>query len=65
MLVISRKLGERIILADNVEITVLQIRGKAVRLGVAAPRDIAVNRREVQAGRQKPIPSPVSFPPKT
>lgn len=57
MLVISRKLGERIIVSDDVEVTVLQIREKKVRLGVTAPRSISVKRLEVREGLPKPIPS--------
>ncbi len=47
MLVLSRKPGERIVIGDNVEITVLRIHGNTVRLGIAAPRGVAINRMEV------------------
>ncbi len=49
MLVLTRKIGQRIILGNDVEITVIQIRGNRVRLGVAAPRDLTVTRSEVLA----------------
>lgn len=61
MLVISRKLGERIILSDDVEITVLQICGTTVRLGVTAPRSICVECLEVHDRLPKPIPSNVTL----
>ncbi len=50
MLVLSRKAGQRIVLGEVVEITVLQIHGNKVRLGVTAPRHISVNR--VEAGKR-------------
>ncbi len=48
MLVLSRKVGERLMLGNNVEIAVIQVRGKKVRLGVTAPRDVPVHRAEVR-----------------
>lgn len=48
MLVLSRKKSEEIIIAGNIVITVVEIRGDKVRLGVTAPKDISVHRREVQ-----------------
>jgi carbon storage regulator len=48
MLVLSRKIGERIVLPHcELTITVIAIEGKAVRLGISAPKDIAVYREEV------------------
>jgi carbon storage regulator len=47
MLVLTRKTNESIIIGDDVAITVLGIDGDQVRLGVTAPKDIAVHRREV------------------
>jgi carbon storage regulator len=47
MLVLSRKKGESIIIRDNIVITVVDIRGDKVRLGIEAPRDVPVHRREV------------------
>lgn len=47
MLVLSRKEDESIVIADNITILVLEIRGDKVRLGIEAPRDIPVHRREV------------------
>ena len=48
MLVLSRKVGQRIILGPDIEITVVQIRGQRVRLGVTAPREVSVNRLELR-----------------
>lgn len=47
MLVLSRKKGQSIIIADNIEITVVEIGGDTVRIGVNAPREVAVHRLEV------------------
>ena len=47
MLVLSRKVGDRLVIAESIEITVVQIRGNKVRLGVTAPRQISVRRHEV------------------
>jgi len=47
MLVLSRKKNESIIINDNVEIVVVEIRGDKVRLGIEAPKEIPVHRKEV------------------
>jgi len=47
MLVLSRQRDETIMIGDNVEITVVDIRGDKVRLGITAPREIQVHRKEV------------------
>ena len=47
MLVLTRKLGERIVIGTNIELTVVDIRGNKVRLAVDAPRDVPVHRQEV------------------
>ncbi|MEW4570498.1 carbon storage regulator CsrA [Tautonia sp. JC769] len=47
MLVLSRKKNESIIINDHIVVTVVEIRGDKVRLGIEAPKDISVHRREV------------------
>lgn len=47
MLVLSRNKGEQIVVADNVVITVVEIRGDKVRLGIEAPKEVSVHRKEV------------------
>lgn len=47
MLVLSRHMDEQIIINDDIVITVVEIRGDKVRLGVEAPREVPVHRREV------------------
>ncbi len=47
MLVVSRKIGERILIGDKIAITVVKLAGGAVRLGVDAPAEMAVMREEL------------------
>lgn len=47
MLVLSRKRNERITIGDNIAITVVEVRGDKVRLGIEAPNDVPVHRQEV------------------
>jgi carbon storage regulator len=47
MLVLSRKKNESIIINDHITVTVVEIRGDKVRLGIDAPKEISVHRREV------------------
>lgn len=47
MLVLSRQLDESIMIGDTIRITVVDIRGDKVRLGIDAPRDVSVHRHEV------------------
>ena len=47
MLVLSRKCGERIVIGQNIELTVVEVRRNKVRLAVDAPRDVSVHRQEI------------------
>ena len=47
MLAVSRKKNEALIINNNIEITVLEIKGEQVKLGISAPRDVPVYRKEV------------------
>lgn len=47
MLVLSRKLNESIMIGDEIEVRVLEIRDNFVKLGIKAPRDVSVHRQEV------------------
>ena len=53
MLVLSRQKDESIMIGDNVEITIVDIRGNKVRLGITASKDIPVHRREVYDAIQR------------
>ena len=47
MLVLSRKRDQSIVVGNDVEITIVSIRGNQVRLGIAAPTHVAVHRKEI------------------
>lgn len=47
MLALSRKKGEALIINNNVEITVLEIKGEQVKLGISAPKEVPIYRKEV------------------
>jgi carbon storage regulator len=53
MLVLSRQRDESIIIGDNIVITVVDVRGDKVRLGINAPREVSVHRREVYEAIQR------------
>ena len=47
MLVLSRKKGESIVIGDNIELTIVSVEGNTVKLGIKAPKDVVVHRKEV------------------
>lgn len=47
MLILTRRVGETLIIGDNVKVTVLGVRGHQVRVGVDAPKDVSVHREEI------------------
>jgi carbon storage regulator len=52
-LTLSRRIGEKIIVAGNIVIKVLEIKHSSVRIGITAPHDIAVDREEIWARKEK------------
>lgn len=56
MLVLSRKIEESIIIDSNITVTVLDVRGDKVKLGISAPKDVTVNREEVELFVNKNVP---------
>ena len=56
MLVLSRERNQSIVIGDDVEIVVVDIHGDKVRLGVMAPRDLPVHRREVYDAIRQEVP---------
>ena len=59
MLVLTRKIGEEIIIDEEIRVTILDIRENQVRLGITAPRETTVDRREIHEGRRRPGPREV------
>lgn len=53
MLVLTRKVNESIMIGDSIEVVVVSVHGEQVKLGIKAPRDIPVHRREVYEAIQK------------
>jgi len=53
MLVLSRRIGEEIVINDNIRVTVVAVKGDRVRLGIVAPRDVSVDRSEVRERRMQ------------
>lgn len=47
MLALSRKKDESIIINDNIEITIIEIKGDQIKLGISAPKDVPIYRKEV------------------
>ncbi len=47
MLALTRKKGESIVINNNVEITILEVRGEQIKIGISAPKDVSIYRKEV------------------
>ncbi len=47
MLVLTRKVNQSIVIGNEIEVVVLEVRGEQVRIGIRAPRDVAVHRKEI------------------
>lgn len=47
MLVLTRKVQQSIVIGEGIEVVVLEVRGEQVRLGIKAPKDVAVHRKEI------------------
>lgn len=55
MLVITRRCGESFYIGDNVVVTVLDTSGKRARIGVVAPREVAISRSEIATSTGSPV----------
>ncbi len=53
MLILTRRVGETLMVGDDVTVTVLGVKGNQVRIGVNAPRDVSVHREEIYERIQK------------
>ena len=66
MLILTRKSGESITIGDDVKITVIEVKGKQVRIGIDAPRNYIIHREEVyiriqEENKRAPEKTPVSL----
>ena len=61
MLALTRKKGEALVINNNIEITVLEIRGDQIKLGITAPKDVPVYRKEVYLQIQKESQEAISL----
>ena len=53
MLILTRKLGETITIGDDIRITLIDIKGKSIRLGIEAPQNVTVHRQEIYLAIQE------------
>ena len=53
MLALTRKTGDAIMINNNIEITVLEVRGDQVKIGISAPKEVSIYRKEVYLEIQK------------
>ncbi|MGH8150641.1 MAG: carbon storage regulator CsrA [Steroidobacteraceae bacterium] len=56
MLILTRRPGERLCIGEHVVVTVLGVKGNQVRIGITAPRDIAVDRQEIYDRKHPDLP---------
>lgn len=59
MLVLTRRMGETLLIGNDIEVTVLGVQGNQVRLGVTAPREVRVDRQEIRERISAGIPAPL------
>ena len=53
MLVLTRKVGQKILIGENVEVTILGVSGGQIKVGVAAPRSVNVDREEIRDKKKR------------
>lgn len=59
MLILTRRVGEMLCIGPDITVTVLDVRGNQVRLGIAAPNDVRVDREEIRQKIEAGVPPPV------
>ena len=63
MLILSRNVGEEIVIGDKIHITVMAIKGDQVCIGISAPKGVVVDRQEVHEKRKNAVSEGAAFPP--
>jgi carbon storage regulator len=63
MLILTRRIGESIIIGDNITITILGVKGNQVRVGVSAPKEVSVHREEIFRRIQQEQTTNIGEPP--
>ena len=63
MLILTRRVGETLMIGDSVTVTVLGVKGNHVRIGITAPKDVAVHREEIFQRIQKDDDAPAAETP--
>lgn len=61
MLALTRKKGESLVINNNIEITVLEVRGEQIKIGISAPKDVPIYRKEVYMQIQEENKAAVSM----
>ena len=65
MLILTRRIGETLMIGDEVTVTVLGVKGNQVRIGINAPKDVSVHREEIyQRIQQEKLGGPGSYEPR-
>jgi carbon storage regulator len=63
MLVLTRRVGEEIVVGDNIHVVVVGVQGATVRIGISAPKEVVVDRQEVSERRKQWLSEEPSFVP--
>ena len=63
MVVFSRRIGQEIVIGDNIRITVVAVEGEMVHIGISAPKEVVVDRQEVHERRKNSFCEEPAFPP--